>query len=133
MLVQVLSELAQRLVHDSTTITDALHGLVDAAPTAFGVPGAGAGAGVLPAHQDTLTFVTAASEAGNAVEGLQERTQSGPSVDAHHSSTPVILADLRSQDHWPVMAEVAVGTGWLLPPPSTSACACGIPSLRDGG
>ena len=106
-LLQVLGDFARRLAHDSTT-TDALHDLVDALTAALGV----AGAGVSLVHQDTVTFVTAANQAVDIVERLQERTQSGPCVEAHHSSTPVLVADLTEEPHrWPTLTDVAVKAG----------------------
>jgi GAF domain-containing protein len=118
-LTKVLTEFARLLVNDYE-ISDALHDLVEGVTEVLEI----AGAGVSLADDERIVFVTAAPGPVGALERVQEQTQQGPCVDAHHSGQVVLVADLnREQARWPALAEAATSVGMV--------AVAGIPMHQD--
>ena len=107
LLVNELSRFARILVTDYP-LTDALHDFVESAAAILGIHGAG-----MSLVQDgRLVFATATPEGIRALEAVQEALQAGPCVDAYRQETPVLVADIRTEEgRWPELVQVAARSG----------------------
>jgi GAF domain-containing protein len=93
-----------RLLVQEYSVSDALHDLVEVATGVLDV----VGAGVSLARDGRLRFATASPGGVAALEHLQERTQTGPSVEAFEAEQVVTVGDLCTEHHrWPSLAASA--------------------------
>jgi hypothetical protein len=89
-------------------ISDVLHELTERVTAVLEITGAG----VCLVHQERLRFVAGDSTAFGDLELLQERTGTGPCVDALTSAAPVLIDRLGAHaGRWPAYAQRAAELG----------------------
>jgi GAF domain-containing protein len=108
-LVRVFVEVADTLV-DEFDLIDFLHMLT--ARTATLVDAAAAGL-LLADQRGQLEFLAASDETTKLLELFQVQTSEGPCLDAFHTATPVVNADLAdAASRWPRFAPRATAAGF---------------------
>jgi hypothetical protein len=109
-LYEAFVEAADTLVDDFDVI-DFLHTLAERCVHLLGVDAAGL---MLADQHGTLHATAASSENARLLELFELQTDSGPCLDAFHTGTAVVNADLRANhERWPRFAEAAEGNGFI--------------------
>lgn len=86
-----------------------------------------AGSGVSLGHDDRVSYATAVPDSVAELEGTQQRTQSGPCMEAYRRHRQVVVGDLSSESgRWPEYCEAAarVGLGAVAALPLTLGDEC---------
>lgn len=109
-LYEAFVEAADTLVDDFDVI-DFLHTLAERCVHLLGVDAAGL---MLADQHGTLHATAASSENARLLELFELQTDAGPCLDAFHTGTAVVNADLRANhERWPRFAEAAEANGFI--------------------
>lgn len=109
-LYEAFVEAADTLVDDFDVI-DFLHTLAERCVHLLGVDAAGL---MLADQHGTLHATAASSENARLLELFELQTDAGPCLDAFHTGTAVVNADLRANhERWPRFAEAAEANGFV--------------------
>ena len=109
-LYEAFVEAADTLVDDFDVI-DFLHTLAERCVHLLGVDAAGL---MLADQNGTLHATAASSENARLLELFELQTDAGPCLDAFHTGTAVVNANLRANhERWPRFAEAAEANGFI--------------------
>jgi hypothetical protein len=109
-LYEAFVEAADTLVDDFDVI-DFLHTLAERCVHLLGVDAAGL---MLADQHGTLHATAASSENARLLELFELQTDAGPCLDAFHTGTAVVNANLRANhERWPRFAEAAEANGFI--------------------
>ena len=109
-LYEAFVEAADTLVDDFDVI-DFLHTLAERCVHLLDVDAAGL---MLADQHGTLRATAASSENARLLELFELQTDAGPCLDAFHTGTAVVNADLRANhERWPRFAEAAAANGFI--------------------
>jgi hypothetical protein len=109
-LYEAFVEAADTLVDDFDVI-DFLHTLAERCVHLLGVDAAGL---MLADQHGTLHATAASSENARLLELFELQTDAGPCLDAFHTGTAVVNANLRANhERWPRFAEAAEANGFV--------------------
>jgi len=107
-LTDLFVEVADTLVADFDVV-DFLDNLTHHAAAISGADAVGL---MLGDHHGKLRFMAASNDTGEMLELFQLQNSEGPCLDCFASGQPVVNADLRNTERWPVFAPAAAAAGF---------------------